>query len=273
MLLRSPAPGPRRRVALVPPLLLILGALAFSAILVESPARGRAAAPLLFSGARLGDFPTVYAAPGAITEVPDPVSSGEEVLSFDVRNRDVYPITPTENPRAILASPNFLRPGEEIWLATRFLVPRSYPVVPRGGWVSLLSFYGPPFDSSSPVQLELSGRDLQWERNRTYGFDSPFRQPLAKGRWTSVLLHERFARHGFVELWVDGRQIEFFDGSTYNPHRHAPTRRLKMATRDRSNDTGPNSARIGQYRKANMFKQATIYFGGLRVGRTRASVE
>ncbi len=269
--MRSPASGPRNRVALASLLLLVLGALGFATNLGTSPARGRLAAHPLFTGARLGDFPTEYAAPGAITEVPDPAGSGEEVLKFTVSNSDVFPITPTDNPRATLASPNLVRPGMDVWLSTKFLVPTSYPAIRPGGWVSLVSFYGPPFYGTSPWQLELAGRGLQWQRNSTYGFDIPFQEPLARGRWTTVLVHERFARRGFVELWIDGRPITFF-ASGYNPHDHAETRRLKMATADHSNDRGPNSARIAQYRKAGMFKRGTIYFGELRVGRTRASV-
>jgi hypothetical protein len=272
--MRSPASGNGHRVALAPPPLLVLGALCLAAVVWASPVRGRAAAAPLFTGARIGDFSGMYSARGAISEVPDPVGGGEEVLRFTVSNRDVYPITPTENPRAELVSPNIVRPGMEVWLSTRFLVPNDYPRISPGGWVSLVSFYGPPYDSSSPWQLELAGNSLQWQRNQTYGFDVPFETPLVKGRWITVLVHERFARRGFVEMWIDGQPIEFFGGDGgYNPRHRAPARRLKMATRDRSNDRGANSARLMQYRKAGMFGEGTIYFGALRVGRTRASVE
>lgn len=225
-----------------------------------------------FHGSTIRAFATTYAAPGAISEVPDPTGASRRVFQVTVHNRDVYPITPTDNPRATLASPNLLQPGMEIWMATEFLVPIDYPRVPPGGWVTLASFYGPPYRSSSPWQLELVGPYLQWQRNSSYGFDVPFEQRLRRGHWTSILLHERFSRHGFVELWIDGRKVEFFDGATFNPHRHAPSFRLKMETRDHSNDYGANSARIGQYRKAGMFDVGTLYFGPLRIGSTRASV-
>jgi Polysaccharide lyase len=263
----------RRLVTSAGLLLLVLAALGAANGVWAKPARDRAGAGSLFSGARIDDFPTEYSAPGAITEVPDPAGSGERVLRFDVSNRDVYPLTPTENPRAELTSPDLIRPGMNIWLSTKFLVPTSYPSVGGGGWVSLVSLYGPPFHSSSPWQLELAGNSLQWQRNQTYGFDIPFELPLQKGHWTTVLLHEGFARRGFVELWIDGRRIEFFGLGAYNPDHRAATSRLRMATMDRSNDEGPNSARIMQYRKAGMFGRGTIYFGPLEVGRTRASVE
>jgi hypothetical protein len=270
--MRSPASGPRRRVALLPLLLVVLGALGFAANAWANQERGRIALSPIFTGAAVGDFSAQYAAPGAITEVSDPAGSGQEVLSLTVSNRDVFPVTPTENPRAVLASPSFVKAGMDVWLSTKFLVPISYPRIRPGGWVSLVSFYGPPYDSSSPWQLELVGNRLQWQRNSTYGFDIPFQAPLVKGRWTSVLVHERFARRGFVELWIDGKPIEFFGTSEYNPRHHEVTRRLEMATVDRSNDRGPNSARIGQYRKAGLFSSGTLYFGALRVGHSRASV-
>jgi hypothetical protein len=251
--MRPPAAGRRNHAVLVPLLVLLaLGVVGFAAGAGADRVRGRASAGALFTGVRIGDFAGEYSAPGGISEVPDPTGGGEEVLRFDVSNRDVYPITPTENPRAELVSPSIVRPGMEVWLSTRLLVPTSYPTISAGGWVSLVSFYGPPYDSSSPWQLELAGNGLQWQRNATYGFDI----------------------RGFVEMWINGRPIEFFGGGgAYNPRRYAPTRRLRMATRDRSNDGGRNSARLMQYRKAGMFSEGTIYFGALEVGRTRASVE
>lgn len=238
-----------------------------------SPVSSRTVAAPLFTGARISDFPTTYSGRGAISEVTDPAGSGEEVLSLDVSDRDIFPTTPTENPRAELASPNIIKPGMDVWLSTEFLVPAAYPAVSPGGWVSLVSFYGPPFDGPSPWHLELVGNRLQWQRNASYGFDIPFKAPLTRGRWITVLVHERFATRGFVEMWIDGQPIEFFSYGGYNPRHHAATTRLAMATRDRSNDRGRNSARIMQYRKAGMFSEGTIYFGTLEVGRTRASVE
>lgn len=268
----SPAGSGRRgRIALVPLLFLILGAVVV-AVALASPARDRVAALPAFTGTKIGDFPAKYGARRAITEVADPLGSGEKVLKLTVSDGDVFPITPTDNPRAELVSPDIVRPGMNVWLSTKFLVPTSYPRIRSGGWVSLISFYGPPFDGPSPWRLELAGNGLQWERNSTYDFDVPFREPLARGRWTSVLVHERFATEGFVEMWINGRRVDFFSSGGFNPHRHGTTRRLRMATVDHSNDGGPNSARIAQYREAGMFSRGTIYFGALRVGPTRASV-
>ena len=228
---------------------------------------------LLFNGDQIGDFWINHSAPGAISEVPDPTGSGGTAIGMTVSDQDVYPITPTENPRAELLSPAMITAGEEVWLQTKFLVPTDYPTVPADGWVSLVSFYGAPFNGPSPFHLELAGDNLQWQRNGTYGYDVPWQAPLIRGSWNTVLVHERFATDGFVEMWVNGQQISFFSSGTYNPSHHPATTQLAMATMDSSNDEGANSAKIMQYRKLGMFSSGTIYFGALRLGLSRGSVE
>ena len=70
---------------------------------------------LLFKATHLNEFWLNQSAPGTVTEVPDPAGSGESVFQMTVNNKDVYPITPTENPRAELLSPETIKPGEEFW--------------------------------------------------------------------------------------------------------------------------------------------------------------
>ena len=262
----------RRRLALVS-VAVLAGALGLAALALagggDSHAARKRAAPIhRFAGARIADFPLSYGAPGAIAAVPDPLGSGERAVRMRVADGDVEPLTPTDDPRAQLVSPDLIGPGDNVWLATRFLVPASYPEIDPDGWVTLVEIYGPPFYGTSPWRLELVGGSLQWQRNRTYDFDMPFKRPLARGRWIRALVHERFGERGFVEMWIDGRPVEFFS----RPGGRPAVRRLRMATMDRSNDEGLNSVRIGQYREAGMFARGTIYFGPLAVGPTRASV-
>jgi hypothetical protein len=226
----------------------------------------------LFASSAVRAFQVDHSAPGAISEVPDPLGSGSNVIQMTVHNSDVYPITPTENPRAELISQPLVSSGQEVWLHTKFLVPTDYPTVPAGGWVSLLSFYGAPFAGPSPFHLEIDGDQLTWQRNQTYGFDIPYRSTLVKGQWTDVLVHEKFASNGFLELWINGQPIEFFGAGSLNPSHHAATTKLEMATMDSTNDGAPNAAKIMQYREAGMFETGTIYFNGLQVGASRASV-
>ena len=228
-------------------------------------------ADLLFGGSRIKDFAQIQSAPNAITEVADPAGSGESVLKMTVSERDVAPITPTENPRAQALSPSVIQPGSEIWLSTKFMLPANFPSsVP--GWMSLVSIYGAPFNGSSPWQIGIGGDKLSWQRNGNYKWDIPWETPIVRGRWVTLLLHERFASDGWVEMWIDGVPVKFFSGGGYNPSRVAPTERLNMKTMDSSNNGGANAAKIMQYREAGMFDSATVYFGALKVGKTRASV-
>lgn len=220
----------------------------------------------IFTGAKIKDFAEIQAAPGAITEVADPLGSGQTVLKMTVSDKDVAPITPTENPRAQALSPDIIHSGDEFWLATKFLLPSDFPTsVP--GWLSLIAIYGPPFGGSGPWEVEVSGSNISWTRNRTYNFDTPWQMPIVRGRWINVLLHERFASNGFVEMWIDGQPVTFFPGKS------TAAQKLVMATMDSSNNgaTG-NAAKILNYRKVGMFPSITVYFGALRVGKTRASV-
>jgi hypothetical protein len=228
--------------------------------LVQRTARPSAASELLFDGSQISDFDLIQSAPGAIQEVADPTGSGQTTLAMTVSDRDVAPVTPTENPRAQALSPPLIEAGDEFWLQTKFMLPENLPAVK--GWMSLVSIYGAPFEGSSPWQIEVADNEIHWERNETYGWDIPWRMPLVKGRWVSVLLHERFAHDGWVEMWIDGQQVDFFGSQP----------RLAMQTMDSSNDEGLNSAKIMQYRKEGMFSSASVYFGPLKLGTSRESV-
>jgi hypothetical protein len=259
--------------------LALLAALAVAVPAVGStlPALRRTALPPAptvppFVGASVGGFALEQSAPGAIAEVPDPAGSGEAVFKLTVSDTDVYPLTPTHDPRAELLSPANIEPGDQFWWSAKFLLPTSFPAsVP--GWLTVLEGpYGPPFDGTPSWHLEVNRDHIQWSRNRTYSWDVPWRMPLVRGRWVEVMTHTRLGAHGFVEMWVDGRRVVFFSGGGYNPSRHAPTRRLAMQTLDSSNDAGPNYVSMLNYRRHDMFPSATVYQGPLAVGPTRASV-
>jgi hypothetical protein len=226
----------------------------------------------IFTGAKIKDFSLTQAAPGAITEVADPAGGSEKVLKMTVSNKDVAPITPTENPRAQLLTPDLIKSGQEFWLQTKFFLPQDFPSsVP--GWMALVEIYGEPFGGSSPWQIDIEGNNISWTRNRTYKYDTPWQMPISKGRWITILLHERFAADGWTEMWVDGAPVKFFSGGSYNPNKVAATEHLPMQTMDSSNNgSSGNAAKIMNYRQAGMFESTTIYFGALRIGTTRASV-
>jgi hypothetical protein len=232
--------------------------------------------PPWFKGTTIAAFPTNQSAPGAVQEVPDPRGRGRSVLALTVHDDDVAPVTPTENPRAQLLSPPIIEPGAEFWLATELLIPRGFPEVES--WLTLCSVYGPPADGPGPLDIAVDkvrgdGDLLILRRNDSYQYDIPWGIEVPRGRWMRFVWHERFARHGFVELWVNGKPVTFFAHSPYNPLAVAPTRRLAMATVDDSDDDGANVAKIMQYRQRGQFEVGTVYFAGLALGPSRSSVE
>jgi hypothetical protein len=223
---------------------------------------------ILFDGSNLADY-GIESAPNAITEVPDPSGGGETVFKMTVRNSDVYPLTPTENPRAQALSPAMIEPGDEFWLSTKFMIPEGFPYI--SGWMSLVSIYGPPFEGSSPWQVGVYEHEFRWMRED--GRNIPWHTPLVEGKWQTLLLHERFGTDGFVEMWWNGEQLTFNQRDDPNPDHLPEATRLEVPTMDHTNDQGPNSAKIMQYREAGMFGTESIFFGPLAVGLTRASVE
>ena len=138
--------------------------------------------------------------------------------------------------------------------------------------MSLVAIYGAPFAGSGPWGISITENEFRFQRNGTYSWDIPWRAPLIKGRWVTLLLHERFATNGWIEMWIDGEKVNFFAPGNYNPRQEPRTEKLQMATMDASNDGGPNAAKIMQYRQVGMFESGSTYFGPLRLGPTRASV-
>lgn len=227
----------------------------------------------LFYGDRISDFAMNQSAPGAVSEVADPTGSGQGAFEMTVANADVAPVTPTADPRAQLLSPSIIEDGDEFWWSGKFLLPADFPTsVP--GWLTVMEGpYGAPFDGTPPWHIEVNGSQIQWTRNDTYNYDVPWQMPLVRNQWIDVVVHESFAADGWVEMWVNGQQITFFGADTYNPNHEGPTTRLAMATRDHSNDQGPNFTVIQSYRKANMFSSVSLFQGPMAIGRTRESVE
>ncbi len=227
---------------------------------------------LLFSALRLSDFWLVQSAPGAVTEAPDPAGSGQTVFKMTVDDSDVYPVTPTENPRAEMLSTSNIKAGQEFWFSSKFFLPSSFPSsVP--GWMNVMQGpYGYPWAGPPPWHIEINGTNIKWTRNSTYDWDVPWEMPLVRNSWVTVLVHERFGEDGWIEMWINGQPITFFGGGTYNPNGVAPTQRMAMKTMDSSNNQGTNSVYLQSYRKIGMFSSITSYAGPLKIGTTRTSV-
>lgn len=228
---------------------------------------------IIFRAEHLSDFWLNQSAPGALSEVPDPAGSGQTVFKMTVGDSDVYPVTPTENPRAEMLSPQIIDSGDEFWWGSKFFLPADFPSS-LPGWMNLMQGpYGQPWDGPPPWHIEVSGNHIQWTRNSTYDWDIPWQMPLVRNSWVSVVVHERFGADGWIEMWINGQPVTFFAGGTYNPNDVAPTPHLPMATMDGSNSAQANSVYLQSYRKRGMVGTLTSYAGPLTVGRTKASVE
>jgi hypothetical protein len=252
--------------------LAICGILLLVCCATRLPLAAADQAGLLFEGDEPVDF-VDQSAPGAVTQAADPAGEGRVAFKLTVGDGDVYPLPPTENPRAQLLSPAILEPGSEFWWRSSFYLPAEFPSsVP--GWLTVLEGpYGAPYAGTPPWHIEINGEGIRWQRNSTYGWDIPWEMPLVRNRWVDVLLHCRFATDGWVEMWVDGEPITFFRDGADNPNQVPPTTRLEMRTMDASNDGGPNFAAVQSYREAGMFGSVTLYQGPMLLGETRSSVE
>jgi hypothetical protein len=227
---------------------------------------------LIFSALHLNDFWLRQSAPGAITEAPDPAGGSETVFKLTVDDEDVFPVTPTENPRAEMLSPHTIEAGDEIWWSAKFFLPADFPPTTPNFVTLLQGPYGEPWNGTPPFHIEVNGGVIKWQRNSTYGWDIPWQMPLVRNRWVTFLIHERFGSDGWIELWVDGQRVTFFGAGTLNPSGVAPTQHLAMKTMDSSNNAEPNSIYVMSYRKKGMFPSLTVYQGPLRIGKTQASV-
>ncbi len=250
---------------------------AAKAQLAPQPAPAKSSPPLapgvLFRGAQPSDFWVAQSAPGAISTAPDPAGSGESVIKMTVGDGDGYPITPTENPRAELISPNNIVSGQELWWNAKFFLPAEFPSSTPNFVTLLQGPYGPPYRGTPPFHIEVNGSSIKWQRNATYNWDIPWEMPLVRNQWVSVMVHEMFGPQGWIELWIDGEPVTFFSHSSYNPNHVAPTQHLAMQTMDSSNNGAPNSIYLQQYRKKGMFSSLTVFQGPLTIGTSREALE
>jgi len=203
--------------------------------------------------------------------VDDPVlGATRKVAKFTVYDGDVGL---TDNPRAQIESPSVLRNGGEYWVGWSTMLPNDFPsALPSGGWITMQSIYGPPYNGAGPIATRIGNNAgkamINWNRNGTYGYDYPWWTGLNKGRWTDFVWHVKLstdASVGFVEIYQNtgaGWQQQLLKGQ----------KRLYMKTLDSSNNGGSNNFRLNNYRKRYMFNSLTIYHASPKVGTSFSAV-
>jgi len=274
----SAASNPRRR------LLLAIGGVALIVIVIvalatdsgpSSDQPGRPPAEpgrLLWNGdvssGDLSQYTVQECQPGRTAVVPDPLGADRNAIRFTVRDTDVAPCTPTENPRAQALSPNILKAGGEYWIGWSVLVPDDFPQTRSSGenWISIGSVYGPPADGngSNGIKMDTSPEAdmFYYRRGADYGFDQPWQMPLVRGRWVDFVFHIKLSddpKVGYREQWVNA-------GSGWTQSKLAGQNRFFTSTFGDANGDGPNVSKISLYRRRGIIDTASLYFAAHRIG-------
>jgi hypothetical protein len=223
---------------------------------------------VLFSGARPSSWPlNQSAAASRVQEVPDPAGGAGDALRFEAFNKDVFPLTPTHNPRAQLITPLTVRPGGQFWESFEVYVPESFPVAATyRGWLALGSpAYGAPWAGSPSTNLLITGGDFRFQRNG-YGahpWQITWQTPLILGRWTRFTWHIGFSKDGFVQLFMNGAPQALADGNTSSTTLHMPVI-------DPTDSKGPWISQLSAYYKKDEFPDVTLYFRDFKIATTHA---
>ena len=207
---------------------------------------------------------TVYTAASQPTW-PAP-RQGTYAARFNVYDSDVYPCTSTQNPRAQVLSKDFIKEGDEYWVAFSAYFPTNLPDVTPYDWVILQSFYGSPGGGSGPAHFAL-GWDGRLGKTVLSYAGTNLAIPLVRGQWLDLMAHVKFSKNpslGWVEVYYNGVQ------------QNLPACNCMRMVKQTINDetTSLLHSKLAFYRKAGMWPGAeAMYYDGHRVGRTRLDVE
>ncbi len=221
---------------------------------------------LLFNGTYKSAWFDQSATNSRIRRVMNPYGAGT-ALRFQAYNGDVFPLTPTTNPRAQLVAPLSVKPGDQFWESYEVYVPTSFPLAAtRHGWISLGSpAYAPPFAGTPSVELSIGGGDFRFQRNgyASHPWQIAWQTPLVLGRWVRFTWHVLLSRAGYVQLYMNNQPVELAGGTT-------PSTTLYMPVIDQTNYEGPWISQLALYYKHNLSPQLTLYFRDFRIAKTEA---
>jgi hypothetical protein len=206
---------------------------------------------------------TTFAAAAAIDGDSDPA------LQFTADNGDVYPLTPTGNPRAQLSTPTgIVRQGTPFWESYEFYLPLNFPVSETyGGWVALGSpFYGAPSAGTPPTEISLNNGEIRFMRDghAPSPYQTAWEEPIVLGQWIRITWHIMPSTNGWVQLYVNGVPVSLYNGSTSSTT-------LDMPLVDPTNDVGPWYSQMSVYYKLNEFSALTIDFRDFKIATTQTA--
>lgn len=200
---------------------------------------------------------------GRIAVVDDPVRSGNHAVRLTA-DQDDFPAG--ENVRTQLNGPVLFEEGDEAYVGWSTYFPTDMTEIPPDVWFTFFEFHGEPFSGSPlPGTFDLENRDgqefVRFTRAESYDYDSPWSMPMVKGQWIDFVVHVTFSKDddiGSFELWVDGQQQTFDDGST----------RLAQSTIMDDQDDGLFPTLTNYFKADSIDGPVTIYQDDVRVADT-----
>jgi hypothetical protein len=226
---------------------------------------------VLFNGAKVSAWFRQSATATRVVSVPNPSGAPGHVLKFTALNSDVWPRTPTANPRAQLVTPdNVVRPGDRFWESYEIYLPTTFPVAQTmNGWLALGSpFYGAPWNGSPSVGLEITDGDFRWATNEyaQVPWHILWQRPIVTGRWIRFTWDINPSAAGFAELYVNDVAVHV----NYDRHQQHGAH---LPVMDQTNSDGPWESQLSAYFKLNEFAKVTIYFKDFRIATTQGAAE
>jgi Polysaccharide lyase len=211
--------------------------------------------------------------PDGVAVVNELARQGHYAARFTVSDQSTRarcPAVPNGDPRAQLISPELFREGDDRYIGFSTFFPADFPTISKG-WMQVAEIYGPPFAGAPSIGIFVEGDRLVLSRDQAHHWDDVWESttPIAKGtQWEDIVLHVKFSTDptiGFVELWHDGVQQKFVDGSS----------RIYYATLvpGITWNGSPNRFILNQYRSSSPeLGPVTLYHDAAKVGKSYASV-
>jgi hypothetical protein len=226
---------------------------------------------VLFDGSSLSGWQDESAAANRVTVVNDPAGGSDEAMKFVTYNSDVYPLTPTNNPRAqVITNPNVVTEGVPFWESYEVYLPASFPTVqPANSWIALGSpFYGAPWSGSPSVEMQIENGAFVWRSNANAQVPGQilWQMPVQTRTWIRFTWYIVPATNGFAELYVNGAPVSVtYNGVTANG--------VHIPVVDAFDSTGPWESQLQLYYGAGEFSSLTAYFKDFMIATTQSAAE
>ena len=224
---------------------------------------------VLFDGSAISSWWLNQSATASrVQSVPDPTGAAGTAQQFTTYNSDVAPLTPTNNPRSQLCTPEIFKSGQQYWESFEIYVPTSF-TFSKTGWLFLESaVYGQPWQGQAPLTISIENGAFRFQRNGvgTHPWQIAWTTPVVKGQWYRFTWHFDLSTSGWVELYVNDVQQPLLNGS-------AQVMRLPIATLDSSDSKGPWYSQEQVYYQHNAYPSATLDFKDYKVGTTQVAAE